>query len=324
MSIYVDIKKSFPKFELSIELDNDNEVLALLGASGSGKSMLLKCIAGVVKPDKGIIIINDKVVFDSKRNINIIPQKRKVGFLFQNYALFPHMTVRENIGIVVDRPVAEKEKIIQSNLASFYLEKVAGQYPSQLSGGQQQRTALARIFATTPATLMLDEPFSALDTFLRWKLVQSLAEHLKSYKGSTIYVSHDSNEAFKLSDRIAIINNGTIECVEDRASILERPKTLAAAKLIGCKNISNAQKIGEHRVMALDWGTELSCSESVPSDIRYVAIQSHHLNIADAGGENTIAATACQVSESALDLTLTFQLNESEDGPDSNEHFGES
>ena len=314
MAIYVDIKKSFPRFTLSIQLESGNGVLALLGASGSGKSMLLKCIAGIVKPDAGIIAIDDKVVFDDKKNINIIPQKRNVGFLFQNYALFPHMTVRENIGIVIEKSKAEKEKIIEQNLAAFYLKKVASQYPSQLSGGQQQRTALARIFATSPAILMLDEPFSALDSFLRWKLVQSLAQHLEGFGGSSIYVSHDNNEAFKLSDKIAILHNGTIDCIEDKQALLETPKTLTATKLMGCKNISRAEKIGESKIAALDWNLELHCSEAVPANLNHVAIQSHHIKITDTERDNTFIASSGEIDEDPLTLTITIHLNASEEG----------
>ena len=159
MSIYVNIKKSYGNFKLNVEFEADNEILALLGASGCGKSITLKCIAGIEKPDEGQIILDGKTLFDSNKKINLSPQKRNIGLLFQNYALFPNMTVEENIAIVIKKAKNIKQKIISDLILMFHLEGLEKHFPPQLSGGQQQRVAIARILASEPNILMLDKQF---------------------------------------------------------------------------------------------------------------------------------------------------------------------
>ena len=182
MSLEFKVKKDFGGFTLDMELNAENEVLALLGASGCGKSMTLKCISGIVTPDEGRIVVNGRVLFDSEKNINLSPQARRVGLLFQNYALFPNMTVQQNL--MAGLMACEKNKNAASQkireiLEKFELNGLEGHKPSELSGGQQQRVALARIFLSSPGILMLDEPFSALDGYLRWNLEQELLDVLK-------------------------------------------------------------------------------------------------------------------------------------------------
>ncbi|MDF2632452.1 MAG: ABC-type sulfate/molybdate transport system, ATPase component, partial [Caproiciproducens sp.] len=175
MSISVDITKTLGNFRLNVKFEAQDEILALLGASGSGKSMTLKCIAGVEKPDAGRIVLGGRVLFDSEQKINLSPQKRKTGYLFQHYALFPNMTVEENIAAGICAPKREKGEKIQEKIKAFYLNGLEKHYPSQISGGQQQRVALARILASEPEILMLDEPFSALDSYLRWQMEQEMS-----------------------------------------------------------------------------------------------------------------------------------------------------
>jgi len=184
MSVYVKIKKSFGNFVLDTEFEAENEILALLGASGSGKSMTLKCIAGIVKPDMGRIVVDGVTLFDSEKKINLSPQERHVGLLFQNYALFPNMTVEQNLCAVIKscgRGKDTKEKL-DTLLESFYLTGLENHYPVQLSGGQQQRVALARMMASDPKIIMLDEPLSALDSYLRWQVEKELTEILEKYR----------------------------------------------------------------------------------------------------------------------------------------------
>jgi len=170
MSLYVDIKKSLNGFKLDVNFEAGKQTTGLLGASGCGKSMTLKCIAGIEKPDSGVIMLNDKILFDSTKKINIPPQERNTGYLFQNYALFPNMTTLQNISIGLKLPKHERDKIVKEKITKFGLSGLENRYPNQLSGGQQQRVALARILAKEPDILMLDEPFSALDSFLKWQL----------------------------------------------------------------------------------------------------------------------------------------------------------
>ena len=167
--LYIDIRKQLGDFTLDVQLETNKETLALFGASGCGKTVTLKCIAGIEKPDVGEIVLNDKILFSSKKNINLSPQKRNVGLLFQSYALFPNMTLEENIAISVSKNCSDKDKIVKRKIREFSLEGLEKNYPHELSGGQQQRTALARMLVNDPKILMLDEPFSALDEHLRWK-----------------------------------------------------------------------------------------------------------------------------------------------------------
>ena len=188
MSLYVDIRKKLGDFTLETKFEVQDGVTGILGASGCGKSMTLRCIAGIMKPDEGHIELNGKVLFDSSRKINVRPQDRHVGLLFQNYALFPNMTVQQNL--MAGLMACEKNKNaarqkIREILEKFELNGLEGHKPSELSGGQQQRVALARIFLSSPDILMLDEPFSALDGYLRWNLEQELLDVLKDFAGPT-------------------------------------------------------------------------------------------------------------------------------------------
>ncbi|MCL2865938.1 MAG: ATP-binding cassette domain-containing protein [Lachnospiraceae bacterium] len=279
MSLYVDIKKSFSDFELSVKLEAEDEIVALLGASGCGKSITLKCIAGIVKPDFGKIVINDDVVFDSEKRINKPPQQRKVGFSFQNYALFPIMTVWHNIASVINMPKKDKEILVAETIRALHLEETRNLYPSQLSGGQQQRVALARIIVSKPKIVMLDEPFSALDTHLRASMERELMSHLEGFQGTTLLVSHDRDEAYRISDKMAIMDQGSVGIVGSKEEIFADPKTVAAASITGCKNISKAEKLGDERIRALDWGIEVHLEKLHTLKVDFVGIRANHIEI---------------------------------------------
>ena len=206
MSAIVNFKKRLGSFSLEVDFEAGNEVLALLGGSGCGKSMTLKCIAGIVTPDEGQIIVDGVTFFDSKRGINLRPQQRRTGLLFQNYALFPNMTTRQNIMTVFEHGAgrnANKEERYQEIARRFFISGLEDHYPSQLSGGQQQRVALARIMASDPAVIMLDEPLSALDSFLHWQLELKLSRILREYSGTTIYVSNNRGDPLRLQEFLA-------------------------------------------------------------------------------------------------------------------------
>ena len=190
MSLYVDIEKRLGVFRLQSKFEVADETLALLGASGCGKSVTLKCIAGIMTPDRGRIVLNGRVLFDSEKKIALTPQQRRVGYLFQQYALFPNMTVEQNIlcGIRAGSR-SEKRSLAAEKLRMFRLEGLEKKYPAQLSGGQQQRVALARILCSEPQAILLDEPFSALDSYLKWEL--ELGELLGAFDGLILRVSHD-------------------------------------------------------------------------------------------------------------------------------------
>ena len=276
--LYVNIKKKFKDFHLDVEFRSKDEVLALLGSSGCGKSMTLKCIAGVETPDSGQIILNGKTLYDSSKKINLSPQKRKVGLLFQNYALFPNMTLEENIMTGIPKNHPNKRGLLEEKIESFSLKGLENKYPSQLSGGQQQRVALARMLVNMPKLILLDEPFSALDTYLRWQLEQELVSTLKDYKGTTLFVSHNRDEVYRISNRIAIMKDGKIESIGCKKDLFKNPPSVNGAILTGCENISRAKKIGKKRILALDWNLELECDEIVLDNIKYMGIRAHHID----------------------------------------------
>ena len=212
MSLHIDITKNLSSFNLDVSMESKGGIIGFLGASGSGKSMTLKCIAGLEKPSKGKIVINDKVLFDSQEKIN-----RKVGFLFQNYALFPHMTIKDNIEIGLDKiSKDEKSKLSSNYIKKFGLEGLEKRYPWQLSGGQQQRVALARALITSPDILLLDEPFSALDNHLRASMERELVELLKDYEGTVVFVTHDIAEAYRVCDKIIVFDGGKAKDIREK------------------------------------------------------------------------------------------------------------
>ena len=311
--LYVDIEKTFPDFRLAARFEGENEVVALLGESGCGKSLTLRCIAGIETPDKGRIVINGKTVFDSEQSINIPPQKRRVGYLFQNYALFPTMTVQNNIASVVRKPKDERAAITQEIIELFKLDAVKDLYPRQISGGQQQRTALARILVSEPEILLLDEPFSALDAHLKWRVEQEILSVLSTFHGTTVFVSHDRNETYRLSDKIAVMNNGAIELTGAKDAVFSSPKTLAAALITGCKNISAAEKIDEFRVSALDWGVTLRTETPVPDTVKHIGVRAHHFKTTAAvsNDDNTFSCYAHRVVEEPFEEIIEFSFDTS-------------
>ena len=231
MALFVDIQKRLGSFDLCMKFEMKNEVLALLGDSGSGKSMTLKCIAGIEKPDRGRIILDGRVLFDSEKHINLKPQKRGVGYLFQQYALFPNMTVQQNIACGLngasrrsgkDLAKEEKEKMIRDIIDMMHLNGLEEKKAMQISGGEQQRVALARILVNHPDALLLDEPFSALDASLRKNLVRETYNLMKDYGKSVIFVTHDQKEAFRLSESVALIERGKITRSGSRDEIFEK------------------------------------------------------------------------------------------------------
>lgn len=274
MSLEVNIKKSLGKFKLEVEFNSDNNHIGILGASGCGKSMTLKCIAGIENPDEGRITLDGKVLFDSKKKIKLLPQKRKVGYLFQNYALFPNMTVYKNIGITK----AEDEKIV-SLIKKLHIEGLEDRYPSQLSGGEQQRVALARILAYEPEIIILDEPFSAMDGYLKEQLQREMETILSEYKGKVIMVSHDRNEIYRFSHELMVMDEGHVVIFDDKEKIFSNPQFVQAARLTGYKNISKAQKVDDYCVIALDWNVTLKTKEKVTEDIEYVGITSSRIEV---------------------------------------------
>lgn len=314
--IEVKIKKEFAGFILDVDFKSANEILGLLGASGSGKSLTLKCIAGLVKPDSGRIVLNGRVLFDSEKNINLRPQDRKVGYLFQDYALFPNMTLKENVLVGIKEKISKEEKnsLAESILREFDLADHKDHYPYELSGGQRQRAALARIIVNKAEILLLDEPFSALDDFLRWQIEISLKEIIKNHNLPAILVSHSRDEVYRLCDSISVIKDGKSEEKMSTQDLFARPKTLAAALISGCKNYSHIEKIGDDLVYASDWGIKLKVQDLKDQDI--LGIRSHSLEILTSQEENSFKI------EKYMEIDDVFESVIMVDSPRNSSKFG--
>lgn len=315
MDLSISIKKKLRNFTLDVTFNTGNEVFALLGASGCGKSITLKCIAGIEKPDEGKITLNGRVLFDSDAKINLPPQKRRVGYLFQNYALFPNMTVAENILFAAVGDKKSKLRGLQENLERFQLTGLENEFPHKLSGGQQQRVAFARVLMSNAEFLLLDEPFSAIDDFLKWQLEIYLAQVLKAYNGAAIWVSHDISEVYRMAKKIAVLNRGTIDTINTTHELFNQPETLTAALMTGCKNISRAKKIDAHKLFAENWKLTLYSTAEVPDGLSYVAIHAQFVNTDSAQCSNIFEAEVVQVIEDTKFFSVMVAPKDSESLP---------
>lgn len=301
----VDIHKKLKEFDLDVNFELKNGCLGILGPSGCGKSMTLKSIAGIVDPDRGIVSLttgNETVYFDSDKKINMKPQKRHVGYLFQNYALFPNMTVEENVGIGLKNP---DERIVSEMIRRFHLEGLEKRYPRQLSGGQQQRVALARIMAYGPNVILLDEPFSAMDTVLKEQLRREMANFLTNFDGFSILVTHDRDEAFQFCDELIILDKGKIIAKGKTIDLFENPRKVEVARLTGCKNISRIEIVDDYHVKSLDWGVTFEVSEKVSSAISYIGIRAHDFYPAQKGDVNAVDTA----DSTKLEMPFEWQIS---------------
>ncbi len=312
MSLTVDIKKDLGAFKLDVKFDTDGSSVGFLGASGSGKSMTLKCIAGIETPDRGKIVLNGVTLFDSEKKINIKPQDRKVGYLFQNYALFPNMTVAENIkcGLCREKNNTGKDRIIKDIIDKMYLTGLDKRKPHELSGGQQQRCALARILVNKPEILLLDEPFSALDSFLRNQLEDEMKAIFKEYNKDVILVSHNRDEVFRICRFAAVIDKGKMLTFGEKHDVFDNPASKVAAKLTGCKNIADCKKVDDHHVFIPDWNITYEVSEIVKDDVIAVALRAHYLNPDEI--KNSFEIHVISKTEEPFEWSLRFRYKDSD------------
>ena len=277
MAIEVAIKKKIGNFSLDVAFSAGEEMFALLGASGCGKSMTLKCIAGIETPDEGKIVLNGRTLFDSEKKINLIPQKRKVGYMFQDYALFPNMTVEKNIMAGMGKK--SEKAIVQDYIRRFRLEGLENHLPRQLSGGQKQRVALARMMASQPEILLLDEPLSALDSFLKWQVEEELQDLLSEIGKTVLFVSHSRDEVYHLCDRICVLEKGHMETIQEKKEFFANPVTQAAARISGCRNIVPAKRLSAHQLEVPDWGICFELEKEIPEDISFVGVRAHYIEV---------------------------------------------
>jgi molybdate transport system ATP-binding protein len=234
----IEITKRLPGFTLDVSWTAGDGVAVLFGPSGAGKTLTLQCLAGLIRPDAGRIVVDDRVLFDAAAGVNLPPQARRVGYVFQSYALFPHLTVAGNVGFGLrDRSRQDRERRVAEVLERLDLGGLAHRRPSELSGGQRQRVALGRALAIDPALLLLDEPLSALDSPLRRALRDELRLILTGWGTAAVLVTHDFTEAYRLADRIIVYENGRVIQAAARAELLWQPASEAVARVMGLRNV---------------------------------------------------------------------------------------
>jgi molybdate transport system permease protein len=320
--LVMDFEKQLPEFDLQIALHCINKSvdksIGVLGASGTGKSMLLKCIAGMETPSSGRISINGKVLFDSEKKINLPSRDRHIGFLFQNYALFPHLSVAQNIafGLPKELSALQIKQKVSEQLHSIDLQGFGDRYPHQLSGGQQQRVALARALVSQPDILLLDEPFSALDTHLRSQMERELISVLSNYSGITLFVTHNIEEAYRICTNLLILDHGQVMRYGEKSDVLENPSNLETARLTGCKNFSRINLItSDHfdHVEAIDWECKLQVNYEATSLPTHIGLRAHHIafleNSARNDSPNIIPCWLVRTTETPHRMTLYIKLN---------------
>lgn len=274
--LYADIHKKIGDFELDVCIGSDARRIGILGASGSGKSMTLRSIAGIEEVDRGHIEISGRVLYDSESRTNLKPQKRSVGYMFQNYALFPTMSVLKNVMAgIKDGKAASRDKALDM-LKRFRMDGYEDRLPGELSGGQQQRVALARIMVTEPELILLDEPFSALDGYLRDRMQVEMMEMLEDYPGQVLMVSHSRDELYRFSEEMFVLKGGKILRQGETKSIFLDPRRIEVAKLTGCKNFSDAKVLDAHRLEATGWGITLQLGKEIPEWVRHIGYRAHY------------------------------------------------
>lgn len=305
----VNIQKKLKEFDLEVEFELKNGCLGILGPSGCGKSMTLKSIAGIVNPNKGVISLitadEETVYYDSNEKINLKPQKRNVGYLFQDYALFPNMTVEENVAIGLSEN--DDKQIVSEIIRRFNLKGLEKRYPRQLSGGQQQRVALARILAYSPNVILLDEPFSAMDTILKEKLHMELVNLLNYFEGLSVLVTHNRDEAFQFCDELLILDKGKVIAKGPTHEIFDNPEKVQVAKITGCKNISKIEIIDDYHLKALDWDTVFEVSEKISDNISHIGIRAHDFYPSGKKNRNVVEIVNANVLEKPFEWEIVLE-----------------
>ena len=253
------LEKRFPPgpesagFHLDVDLEAGGGVTVLFGPSGAGKTLTLDCIAGFARPDSGRILLDDEILFDASARVNLPPRKRRCGYVFQNYALFPHMSLRENLMFGAERsPRLERHRRVNEMLDRFHLTGVAGRRPHEVSGGQKQRCSIARALIGSPQLLLLDEPARGLDAQLRAELYSVLRQIRSEFDVPILLVTHDLEECFQLGDRMIVLREGRVVQSGPPREVLDQPATTEVARLLGFVNLFPAE------IAALDPGRNTS------------------------------------------------------------------
>jgi len=307
----VSAERRLENFTLELSLKASQGAVGLLGPSGAGKSMTLRIIAGLTRPDRGRIVLNDRVLFDSDSSIDVPAAQRRISVVFQDYALFPHLTVAENVGFGLRRFSAEERRVrIERQLASMQIADLANRYPREISGGQRQRVAIARCLATSPDALLLDEPFAALDPHLRRQTEEQLRRALADFNGPVVFVTHDMEEAFRFCTDLLVLDRGSVIASGPKHQLFEDPGTVAAARLTGCKNIAPAMALAARRLSIPAWNCELSTPREVDSTVTHVGYRSHQIRfVENYRGDNVFPSWLVSTNEAPHEMTLYLRLH---------------
>jgi molybdate transport system permease protein len=307
----IDVEKTLGSFKLAVQFVAGRGAVGLLGVSGAGKSMTLRLIAGVITPDRGRIVLSGRVLFDSRLGEYISPAHRHIGVVFQDYALFPHMTVEENIAFGLDElDDAERKSRVRQQLEKMHITELADRYPCEISGGQRQRVAIARAMAIEPNALLLDEPFAALDPYLRRQMEEQLRGTLRSYNGVVIFVTHDMEEAFRFCRELLVLDGGQVIASGPKHLLFEQPRSVVAARLTGCKNITAARPISANQIAVEAWDCNLSLAAPFTGTIRHVGYRSHQFRFQqNVGEENVFPGWLIETSETPHEMTLYLRLH---------------
>lgn len=307
----MEAERKLENFALKVDLRSGKGAAGLLGASGAGKSMTLRMIAGVTTPDRGRIVLNGRVLFDSEIKQNVPAAQRRIGVVFQDYALFPHLTVAQNIGFGL-HGLAEPERRarVEREMAATQISELANRYPREISGGQRQRVAIARCMAINPDALLFDEPFAALDPHLRRQTEEQLRSTLKDFRGAVVFVTHDMEEAFRFCTDLVVLDQGSVIASGPKHQLFENPGTVAAARLTGCKNIVAAVPVAPNRIKVPAWNCELMTATVTDESLTHVGYRSHQFRFADDGqNENVFPCWLVSTNEAPHEMTLYLRLH---------------
>ena len=312
-----DIRRSYPSGDGPVEVLKGislrveaGEMVAIVGASGSGKSTLMNILGCLDKPTSGTYRVAGTDVSTLDGDALAKLRREHFGFIFQRYHLLSHLSAAQNVEVPAVYAGVERKKRLaraQALLTRLGLAERVDYQPSQLSGGQQQRVALARMMIGEPEVILLDEPFSALDGYLKDILQRDMQNFLKDYKGDMIMVTHSRDEAYKFCSQLTLLNNGKDILTGETRDIFENPQYLEAARLTGCKNFSAVQKMGSHEVYALDWELMLRSEQEVTEDITHVGIRGHWMRPATKAGENTMEVQVEEYIENTFEHQYLFR-----------------